>query len=83
MNFKELQARIEELEEELESEHWFARELEEPSERLEEAGGQNAAQVELKTRSEAEMVKLRRDLEEANLSHRAPSTLRKWTDSSA
>ena len=35
------------------------------SERLEEAGGATAAQVELNKRRETEMAKLRRDLEEA------------------
>merc|ERR1712088_1254381 len=77
---KELQARIEELEEELESERAsrakvekqrseISRELEELSERLEESAGATAAQVELNKRREAEMAKLRRDFEEANLSH--------------
>ena len=78
----------EEVEEELESERSararsektrsdLSRELEEMSERLEEAGGQTAAQIELNKRREAEMAKLRRDLEEANMSHRVSSTLRK------
>ncbi|GFQ86250.1 myosin heavy chain, muscle [Trichonephila clavata] len=86
---KELQARIEELEEELEAERQarakaekqradLAREIEELSERLEEAGGATSAQVELNKRREAEMSKLRRDLEEANLQHeQVMSNLRK------
>ncbi|GFV63845.1 myosin heavy chain, striated muscle [Trichonephila clavipes] len=86
---KELQARIEELEEELEAERQarakaekqradLAREIEELSERLEEAGGVTSAQVELNKRREAEMSKLRRDLEEANLQHeQVMSNLRK------
>merc|ERR1712203_595905 len=86
---KELQARIEELEEELESERAsrakvekqrseISRELEELSERLEESAGATAAQVELNKRREAEMAKLRRDFEEANLSHESTlSNLRK------
>merc|ERR1712227_1090377 len=71
---KELQARIEELESEramrakVEKQRSdLSRELEELSERLEEAGGQTAAQIELNKRREAEMAKLRRDLEESNL----------------
>merc|ERR1712055_745742 len=56
----------------------LSRELEEMGERLEEAGGQTAAQIELNKRREAEMAKLRRDLEESNLAHEAQvSTLRK------
>merc|ERR1712244_189083 len=86
---KEHQARIEELEEELEAERAarakvekqrseLSRELEELSERLEEAGGATAAQVELNKRREAEMAKLRRDLEESNLAHESTtSALRK------
>ncbi|CAL1296901.1 unnamed protein product [Larinioides sclopetarius] len=73
-------ARIEELEEELEAERQarakaekqraeLAREIGELSERLEEAGGATSAQVELNKRREAEMAKLRRDLEESNLQH--------------
>merc|ERR1711976_28633 len=55
-----------------------SRELEELSERLEEAGGATAAQVELNKRREAEMAKLRRDLEESNLAHESTtSALRK------
>ncbi|XP_023210290.1 myosin heavy chain, muscle-like isoform X18 [Centruroides sculpturatus] len=77
---KELQARIEELEEELEAERQsrakaekqradLAREIDELSERLEEAGGATSAQIDLNKRREAEMAKLRRDLEESNLQH--------------
>merc|ERR1712042_163160 len=44
----------------------------------EEAGGATAAQVELNKRREAEMAKLRRDFEEANLTHESTvSNLRK------
>uniref|UniRef100_A0A8C3H4U3 Myosin-7 n=1 Tax=Corvus moneduloides TaxID=1196302 RepID=A0A8C3H4U3_CORMO len=79
---KELQARIEELEEELEAERTgrakvekqrseLSRELEELSERLEEAGGATSAQLELNKKREAEFQKLRRDLEEATLQHEA------------
>lgn len=47
----------------------LARELEELGERLEEAGGATSAQIELNKKREAEMSKLRRDLEEANIQH--------------
>ncbi|KAI5719942.1 hypothetical protein M8J76_016938 [Diaphorina citri] len=75
-----MQARIYELEEEVEVERQsrakaekqradLARELEELGERLEEAGGATSAQIELNKKREAEMSKLRRDLEEANIQH--------------
>lgn len=77
-----IKARIEELEEELEAERAarakvekqradLARELEEISERLEEAGGATAAQIEVNKKREAEFQKMRRDLEEATLHHEA------------
>lgn len=47
------------------------REIEEISERLEEAGGATSAQVEINKRREAEFLKLRRDLEESTLHHEA------------
>uniref|UniRef100_A0A3P8VLA5 Myosin, heavy chain 7B, cardiac muscle, beta a n=1 Tax=Cynoglossus semilaevis TaxID=244447 RepID=A0A3P8VLA5_CYNSE len=86
---KELQARTEELEEELEAERScrakaekqrgdVARELEDLSERLEEAGGATSAQIEVNKKREADFLKLRRDLEEAMLHHEATTaTLRK------
>lgn len=43
--------------------------MEELSERLDEAGGATQAQIELNKKREAEMAKLRRDLEEANMNH--------------
>uniref|UniRef100_A0A668S5L7 Myosin-7B n=1 Tax=Oreochromis aureus TaxID=47969 RepID=A0A668S5L7_OREAU len=75
-------ARIEELEEELEADRAYrakvekqrgdvARELEELSERLEEAGGATSAQIEMNKKREADFLKLRRDLEEAMLHHEA------------
>merc|ERR1711994_894950 len=75
---KEIGARVEELEEELEAERQarakaerkrsdLARELEQLGERLNEAGGATAAQVELNKKREAEVVKLRKDLEEAHI----------------
>lgn len=79
---KELQARIEELEEELEHERQarakaekskthLGRELEELGDRLDEAGGATAAQIELNKKREAELAKLRRDIEESNIQHEA------------
>uniref|UniRef100_A0A8C6FYF9 Myosin heavy chain 4 n=1 Tax=Moschus moschiferus TaxID=68415 RepID=A0A8C6FYF9_MOSMO len=75
-------ARIEELEEEIEAERAsrakaekqrsdLSRELEEISERLEEAGGATSAQIEMNKKREAEFQKMRRDLEEATLQHEA------------
>jgi len=77
-----LQARIEELDEELESERAarakaekmrsdLARELEELGARLEEAGGATSTQIELNKKREAELAKLRREVEEANIQHEA------------
>merc|ERR1719312_1562352 len=77
---KENQQRIEELEEELEAERQsranaerqrsdLAREFEDLSERLEEAGGATAAQIELNKKREAELQKLRKDAEESNIQH--------------
>merc|ERR1719460_2659445 len=69
---KEIQGRVEELEEELEAERQarakaegkrsqLAREYEQLGERLNEAGGATAAQVELNKKREAEVQKLRKD----------------------
>merc|ERR1712117_470476 len=49
----------------------LARELDDLGERLDEAGGATAAQVELNKKREAEINKLRRDLEEAHIQHEA------------
>jgi myosin heavy chain 6/7 len=76
----ELQGRVEEMEEELEAERQsrakaerqrsdLARELEELGERLGEAGGATQAQIELNKKREAEVSKLRKDLEECNIQH--------------
>lgn len=73
---------MEELEEELETERACrakvekqrgdgARELEELSEKLEEAGGATSLQVEVNKKREADFLRLRRDLEEAMLHHEA------------
>merc|ERR1712198_827418 len=77
---KEMQSRIEANEEELEAERQarskaekqrgtLARELDDLSERVEEAGGATMAQVDLNKKREAEIGKLRRDLEESNIQH--------------
>merc|ERR1712121_456550 len=77
-SIKEVQGRVEELEEELEAERQarakaerqrsdLAREAENLNERLNEACGATAAQVELNKKREAEVGKLRKDLEEANI----------------
>ena len=75
---KEIQGRVEELEEELEAERQarakaerqrsdLARELESIGERLNEAGGATSAQVELNKKRDSEINKLRKDLEEAKI----------------
>merc|ERR1712158_335111 len=79
---KENQAHVEELEEELEAERQarakaerqrsdLARELENMGERLGEASGATSAQIELNKKREAEVTKLRRDLEEAHIQQEA------------
>merc|ERR1712142_503685 len=45
----------------------FQRELEDLSERLDEAGGATVAQMELNKKREAELAKMRRDMEESQL----------------
>merc|ERR1711997_425484 len=77
---KEMQARVESQEEELDAERQarsksekqrgtLARELDDLGERLEEAGGATSAQVELNKKRETEVGKLRRDLEECGIQH--------------
>merc|ERR1719195_2043903 len=81
-SIKELQGRIEEMEEELEAERQarakaerqrsdLAREMESLGERLNEASGATHAQVELNKKREAEVTKLRKDLEEAKIQQEA------------
>ena len=78
-NIKELQGRVEAAEEELEAERQahaqaerqrsdLAREIDQLGERLDEAGGATVAQVELNKKRESEIVKLRKDVEETNIS---------------
>ncbi|XP_042889747.1 myosin heavy chain, muscle-like [Penaeus japonicus] len=75
---KEMQSRIEAAEEEVEHERQarakaekarsqLCQELEELGERLDEAGGATSAQIELNKKRDAELAKLRRELEEANI----------------
>ncbi|XP_069988199.1 myosin heavy chain, muscle-like [Penaeus vannamei] len=86
---KEAQARIEELETEAEHERQarskvekaknnMHRELTDLNERLDEAGGATGAQIELNKKREAELNKLRREYEEADIHHEtAVANLRK------
>merc|ERR1719216_687757 len=75
---KEIQGRVEAMEEELEAERQarakaerqrsdLAREIDSLGERLEEASGATTAQVELNKKRDAEVNKLRKDVEEANI----------------
>merc|ERR1711981_306130 len=71
---KETQGRVEELEEERQARAKaerqrsdLARELDELGERLNEAGGATTAQIELNKKREAEVGKLRKDIEEVNI----------------
>merc|ERR1712121_361873 len=74
-SIKELQGRVEEMEEELEAERQarakaerqrsdLAREMESLGERLNEASGATAAQVELNKKESQKVSKMRKDLEE-------------------
>merc|ERR1712002_707969 len=84
-SIKELQGRVEEMEEELEAERQarakaerqrsdLAREMESLGERLNEATGATAAQIELNKKRESEVTKMRKDLEEANIQRDATIT---------
>ena len=75
---KELQARVEEMEEELEAERQsrskaerqrndLSREYDELTERLDESCVTTAAQIELNKKREAEIMKMRKDVEECNI----------------
>merc|ERR1719483_1279942 len=75
---KEVQGRVEAMEEELEAERQarakaerqrsdLAREIDQLGERLDEASGTTAAQIELNKKRESEVTKLRKDVEEANI----------------
>merc|ERR1719479_304377 len=77
---KELQGRIDELDEELVVERSarakaeknraiLSRDIEDLSGRLEEAGSNTGTQIELNKKREAELAKLKGELEEANIQH--------------
>merc|ERR1719383_1597355 len=77
---KELQTRIEELDEELAIERQnrakaeknrgiLSRDLEDIGTRLEQAGSNTSTQIELNKKREAELAKIKGDLEEANIAH--------------
>ena len=77
---KELQSRIEELDEELAIERsnrakaeknrsLLSRDIEDLGRRLEEAGSNTTTQIELNKKREAELSKLKTDLEESNIAH--------------
>ena len=77
---KELQSRVDELDEELSVERanrakaeknrsLMSRDLEELGTRLAEAGSNTGTQIELNKKREAELVKLKVDLDEANIAH--------------
>ena len=61
----------------------LAREMESLGDRLNEAGGATSAQVELNKKREAEVAKLRKDLEECNIQHESTlvSLKKKQSDS--
>merc|ERR1712088_440389 len=77
---KELQSRVEEMEEELEAERQsrakaerqradLSREYEELTDRLDESCVATAAQIELNKKRDAEILKMKKDLEETNIQH--------------
>merc|ERR1719483_635686 len=77
---KELQSRIEELDEELHIERQnrakaeknrttLSRDIQDLGGRLEEAGSNTSTQIELNKKREAELLKLKGELEEANIAH--------------
>merc|ERR1719192_346557 len=91
-SIKELQCRIEELEAERQARAKaerqrsdLAREMESLGDRLNEASGATAAQVELNKKRETEVAKLRKDLEECHIQHEATlaSLKKKQSDSIA
>merc|ERR1719474_546327 len=77
---KELQSRLDEIDEDLEAERLgraradksrgaLRRELDEINEKLEETGSNTAAQIALNTRREEELAKLKMELDECNITH--------------
>merc|ERR1711910_206395 len=80
---KELQARLEELDEELavergnrskaeKSRTMLKKDIEDIASRLEEAGSNTATQVELNKKREGELARLKGELEELNIAHEGP-----------
>merc|ERR1719309_583196 len=79
---KELQAKVEELEDEVKHENQgrakaenakkkLEREYNDITDRLDEAGGATLAQAELYKKRDAELAKIKRDYEECNIQHEA------------
>merc|ERR1712226_312276 len=77
---KELSSRIEELDEELHIERQnrakaeknrtvLSRDIQDLGDRLEEAGSNTSTQIEMNKKREAELLKLKGELEEANIAH--------------
>merc|ERR1719385_119558 len=77
---KELQSRLEELDEELcierqnrakaeKNRSLLSRDIEDLGQKLEDAGNNTATQIELNKKREAELSKLKSELEESNISH--------------
>merc|ERR1711931_369351 len=77
---KELQGRLEELDEELAIERQnrakaeknrslLSRDIEDLGQKLEDAGNNTATQIELNKKREAELAKLKAELEESNIAH--------------
>merc|ERR1719410_2715791 len=77
---KELQSRLEEVDEELvmerttrakaeKSRATLSRDLSDLAEKLEDAGNNTATQIELNKKREAELAKLKAELDESNISH--------------
>ena len=77
---KELQARLEELDEELSIERsarakaeknrsGLSRDIEDLAEKLEDAGNNTSTQIELNKKRESELAKLKADLDEMNITH--------------
>merc|ERR1712095_248506 len=77
---KELQVRVDELDEEINVERGnrakaeknralLSRDLEDIGTRLEQAGSNTSTQIELNKKRESELAKIKGDLEEANISH--------------
>merc|ERR1712112_83045 len=77
---KELQSRLEELDEELcierqnrakaeKNRSLLSRDIEDLGQKLEDAGNNTATQIELNKKREAELAKLKAELEESNIAH--------------